>query len=444
MAVLALAVMIGVAALAIDVAGWYQKHHQAQVAADAAALAAASCLDQAKSGATCTDFTDTTHAGTVATTYASTNGVPVSGSVSFNTTQYNVTVTTAAPAPLTFAGITFAHSVSAVAVSGWNVSNTNLSIFTGNQSCSSGTGLQIASSGGGNATVNGLYADGVIQNSDNSGSAGYGGTIYSVAGTAHCSSTNSWNAKNTNVDPGNDLAYPLQFSEPTINASTITGSEPASAPAVTAGQCTFAATYFSTDATGINQIKYPGVYCVIPSAGSTTLANTYTATSDCADGVNTGGSVHGKTTNSDDQPGSIYVGTALSGGFEFAGPCVVANGGLSSNVTAITGSPTVYGTNQVDPAATESCLDPTTTPTNLVRTSPHSEVINYPDGVFLDGNNLTLNAPIYDPCGSVELYGNSAYDAVTEAANVFLDKNNFTSFKGTGPQIGGGGAALLQ
>ncbi len=37
-------VMLGMAALGIDVATWYTEHHQTQVVADSAALAAANCL----------------------------------------------------------------------------------------------------------------------------------------------------------------------------------------------------------------------------------------------------------------------------------------------------------------------------------------------------------------------------------------------------------------
>jgi Flp pilus assembly protein TadG len=440
--VISMALFVLLAALAIDIASWYQKHHRAQVAADAAALAAATCMGNSKSGATCTDNSDTTHATSVATSYASTNGLPTpTTQVNVDTTDNNVTVTTQAPAPLSFAGINFAHTISATAVASWDVNNVPISIFTGNQSCNPGTGLQILSNGGGRATVDGLYADGVISNNDNSGSAHFGGTQYSIGNSPHCSS--SYNPKNTNVAPGPDIAYPVQYSEPSVTGATITTNAQwnalTSGPTITPGVCTFAATYFSTDApNGINKIQWPGIYCVVTSAGSMVLASSYSATTDCADGVNLSGG-GGKTTNADDQPGSIYVGTAVTGQYEFVGPCVVGAGGLTSTETQVTGEPLVYATNQVDTSNT--CLDPTTTPPNLVRTT---EVVNSPDGVFLDSNNLTLNAPLYDPCGTVQLAFNNNFAAFIEAANVTIDKNNFGSFKGTGPAIGGGGVTLVQ
>ena len=58
-------------AVAIDAARWYQKHHQAQVAADSASLAAATCLANGSPGETCTSTTDTADAAKVATTIAS-------------------------------------------------------------------------------------------------------------------------------------------------------------------------------------------------------------------------------------------------------------------------------------------------------------------------------------------------------------------------------------
>ena len=71
-------------ALAIDAARWYQKHHQAQVAADSASLAAATCLANGSPGETCTSTTDTADAAKVATTIASDYGVTLStGQVMF-------------------------------------------------------------------------------------------------------------------------------------------------------------------------------------------------------------------------------------------------------------------------------------------------------------------------------------------------------------------------
>jgi Flp pilus assembly protein TadG len=459
--VIAGAVLIAMAALAIDIAQWYQTHHRAQVAADAAALAAATCMNNANTTATCTDNTDATHASSVATVYASTNGISLTdpSQVSVDTTAYKVTVTTQTPAPLSFAGIQFAHTITAVAVSSWNVANIPLSLFTGNQSCAAGTGLQLLSSGGGQGGVlSGMYSDGVINNRNNTNAGHYGGVQYYASGAAHCGPpATSYNTKNTTVSPGADIPYPEQFTEPTVSSTSCSlavtsgctwTTEPTSAPSVNAGTCTFAATYFASDASGINQINYPGIYCVVTASGSTTIATSYSGNSNnCNDGQNK------NNLGSDDTAGSIFVGgtTAPSGQFEFVGPCVVddgqSGGGLSTSQTQITGSacggspdapntcPLVYATNQAN--------YPTACTTSGYPNTP--EVVNSPDGIYLDGNTLTLNAPLYDPCGTGEISANvNTFGALLEAANISVDKNSFGSFKGTGPPVGGGGAALLQ
>lgn len=103
--VLAMFVVLAISAFAIDLAQWYQRHHQAQISADAAALAAANCLAH---GA-CTDATPTGDAAATATTLADSNHVPISGSVTITNNQ--VTVTTAASAPVSFASMLGVHPV---------------------------------------------------------------------------------------------------------------------------------------------------------------------------------------------------------------------------------------------------------------------------------------------------------------------------------------------
>ncbi len=100
--VLAMTLILALAAFSIDVALWQTKRHQAQVAADAAALAAANCL----ATRACTSTTSGGDAYTKATTYAAANGVPAS-SVTIANNQ--VTVATQTPAPDAFAGIFNVH-----------------------------------------------------------------------------------------------------------------------------------------------------------------------------------------------------------------------------------------------------------------------------------------------------------------------------------------------
>ena len=98
-------VLLGVAAFGIDAATWMAKHHQAQVVADSAALAAAHCLaNPGQSGSivlngtqttvpACTSGTDTTDADQVAIEYAAANGLTITASnVNVNTTSDTVSV----------------------------------------------------------------------------------------------------------------------------------------------------------------------------------------------------------------------------------------------------------------------------------------------------------------------------------------------------------------
>jgi hypothetical protein len=107
-------VVIGMSAVGIDMSQWYQKHHQAQLAADAAALAAANCMANVGisltgSTSTCTSTTDTTDAANVAVQYAADNGVTIPTSdVSFTSTS--VSVTTPDPAQSFFANFFGIHA----------------------------------------------------------------------------------------------------------------------------------------------------------------------------------------------------------------------------------------------------------------------------------------------------------------------------------------------
>src|SRR5579875_3420119 len=106
-------VLLGVAAFGIDAANWMAKHHQAQVVADSAALAAAHCLaNPGQSGGTivlkgvtttvpgCTSNTDTADADQVAIDYAAANGLTITNA-NVNITGTEVKVT----APATSSGV---------------------------------------------------------------------------------------------------------------------------------------------------------------------------------------------------------------------------------------------------------------------------------------------------------------------------------------------------
>lgn len=192
---LTMLVIMLVSALALDVAMWYQRHHQAQLAADAAALAAANCLANSGTGQTCTSTTDTTDAIAVATTFARSNGVSIPASdVTFNnvTNPSTVTVTTPEPAPVLFGGIagirTAATSARAAAV--WKVGSGNCTttmqnqndcyaIFAMDQSCSNNG---VLFQGGGYHIHGGVHSNSSINTGG--GGSSYGPTTYGPTGSA--------------------------------------------------------------------------------------------------------------------------------------------------------------------------------------------------------------------------------------------------------------------
>ena len=112
-AVFAMVATIGMGAFAIDIARWYQKHHQDQVASDAASLAAANCLSHpgrtvtvntptgSQQALACTSTTDAYDAKQVAVDVAYENGVSIpTANVSLVNGVVSVDGTTSAPALL--------------------------------------------------------------------------------------------------------------------------------------------------------------------------------------------------------------------------------------------------------------------------------------------------------------------------------------------------------
>jgi Flp pilus assembly protein TadG len=208
--VLAMVVMVGMAAVAIDIASWYQKHHRAQVAADAAALAAAHCLASL-------NCTTTNAASTVATSYASTNGVPIStDSVAFSST--NITVTTQAPAPPLFAKVLGFNTVTATAkaVATWYTTFTSCgSVSSGGANCyaifaydhTCGSQLGVFNNGNTTSVTGGVHSNGSLNNVGNGGASQFLGPN-SYGGPNNCTASGVTNPTfNSHIIP-----YPVDYS----------------------------------------------------------------------------------------------------------------------------------------------------------------------------------------------------------------------------------------
>jgi hypothetical protein len=293
----------GASQLRACVGTWYEKHHEAQVAADGAALAAANCMANAgSSGDSCTSATDTTDATTVAETYASDNGVTITSSdISFNMTKDTVTVTTPNPAPAFFATIFGIHSTTPTANSTamWSSEQASTcttaeeakgdcyALFAYDSVCSN-DGVDVTTN---NTVINGaIHSNGDISNNGNNNTKLDGPNSYgSGSGCKNPSGSKSV----TEVQDPSPLCYPVDYSGLTPNPGSCGGTDASPAWTATSSYCTVtinsSATYTIPTSGGY---LVPGVYCdttsgtvnvsgsaASASAGVTVLAQNFSLTS---------------------------------------------------------------------------------------------------------------------------------------------------------------------
>jgi hypothetical protein len=218
-----LVVILGMAALAIDIGSFYQAQRQAQAAADAGALAASQDLP-----------TSTGQATTDGTNYAQKNfpSSQVSVAANYNNNKNQVKVTVSAQSP-TFFGRLFGvtqENVSASAVAGGNGSAAPAAIFGYDSTCA-GTGVQI---NGNSASITGaVISNGNLEERTNSNThittATYGGPNAAPAGCTNFTN-NSPNGKGGTFDYGPTVnpqlqAFPTDYSQ-NLPACTLTSTIP--------------------------------------------------------------------------------------------------------------------------------------------------------------------------------------------------------------------------
>jgi Flp pilus assembly protein TadG len=172
-----LAAMLGMAALAVDVAGWYQMRRQLQSAADAAALAAAQDLP---TSATATN---------TATGYVTSN---ITGATSAITTPYNgdssqIKVTVTKSYPSVFGSVLGLGSVTitASAVAQHIGNSTPAAVFAMNTSCTSDGSVGVYVGSNNNQIVGGTHSNGFIYVNSNNNALG----PTSYAGPSGCGYT---------------------------------------------------------------------------------------------------------------------------------------------------------------------------------------------------------------------------------------------------------------
>jgi hypothetical protein len=392
----AMTVILAVCAFAIDAGGWMVHHHKAQITADSAALAAASCLENP--GATnlnvsgqavpnCSSSSDTSDAQNIAIVYAGANGVTITGSnVAFDTSQGTVTVSATVHSGGAFASLfgLGSTSQSARATAAYQEA-VPYSLFAGSSGCGTNVdgstnndGLTFVGNGGGQMTISGAHTNGLITDSGNSGSEGLTGTY-----TTGCSADRPDRNASPQLSPiSTTIPYPVTYTAPG-----------AGGPA-----CTSSASSF-TDA----QI----------TSGTTANPNIYCATGTCNGSVQSAKNAPA-TVPTSGTAGSITLNHAVTN-VELYANCVVLSSGANGS-SSPTGQPLVYG----------SETDTTTANNNGTNST-----------VFFTSNNLTLTGAIYVPTGTVEFTFNNDIITFVEAENIVIDKNNAgsgtSSISGNGP-----------
>jgi len=279
--------VLGVAGVSIDAASWDVKHHQDQVVADSAALAAANCLANPNTGPNtssvpqCTSNTDTTDAKQVAVTYAQQNGLTISASnVNVNTTSGAVTVTAQSTSPSYFAsalGIKSAKQ-SASATAGFTTGTPGAStlswgctaaqqnagqcdaIYAADTACGTNNGYTVSNT---SMAINGaVHSQGSINASQ--GTFSFNGPI-TYGGS--CSFTSSGDTvSGTTPTLGTSQPWPADFSKVFTNCGTGYGYV-CTGPDNTPSYCAYASASYSVSALS------NGVYCAYgtgtPSTPST-------------------------------------------------------------------------------------------------------------------------------------------------------------------------------
>jgi hypothetical protein len=413
--VLAMAVMVGMAAIAIDIANWYQAHHRAQVVADAAALAAANCMvNQGITRSGSPDCTTTSDAANVATSYAATNGVTIPLSdVNFNSST--VTVTAPNPQPAFFAGLLGLHGAApkAVAAATWTagVSNTCTSteqasgacyfLFARDTNCSH-NGLTLANNG--NVTVKGgVWSNSGIDTSGADNNSHWGHARYGNG--AGCSWTQGHHNPQFASGPSQTApinAWPRDYT--TVIKCGGLSSYTCTGPGGTPSFCTQAAANFSPlDLTASGNANQ--VFCAY-GTGTPSDPTTW----------------NGKIVVPA-SPGSYNFSDSFIGGYVSIG--VHSAGSLTAQLNTSLGGLLIYA-NGTDSSSTLSC--PVTTPCSAVLAGT--------------GGSANVTGDVFVPNGTANLsnQGTGTYTSFVEAQDVGLQAGG--GMQGDGPGGGPGGTPL--
>ena len=308
----AMTVLLVIAAFAIDTANWMVRHHDAQVVADSAALAAAQCLANPNqpasievNGTTQTltpcGSSDTQtaqqNARKVAEAYAAANGVSISDSdVSFSGKV--VTVKASTSTPTVFARVTGIGSASQTAQAGAGFTSGNNQctdpgaascdfMFAHDEKCGSSTdGILLNQSG--TAKIEGAIQSNGNLSGGTSGTPSFGTASYGPPGNGSCSNSISWNGHNPWTSPPTQASvnypYPVDYS--TDFPACVKGGTGASAcasngyPSFCTNEGVNITLIGSTQDNGDNPdyVKTGNIYCAIGQDGIPTDPSTWDGT----------------------------------------------------------------------------------------------------------------------------------------------------------------------
>ncbi len=415
---IAMLVMLGVAALTIDVGSWYTKRHQAQVAADAGALAAANCL----ATAACTSTAPNGDAALVATTIAAANGVPIPASdVSFTGNTVKVTAQNAAPSY--FANVVGIHGTTAVASASASWTAGTTSCATAGSGCAAVFAMGSSCSLGGTPPGSPIIFAG--SNDTIQGIVNSNGSIYEAGGGSQTlGPTRFGNGSGCEIDTSNESGDTWGGSStmPTTGQAPITTWPDDYTQVVTNCGGSYPACYTSQTDNGNAALVGLPTYCTQAAANFTFGSGETTLTTGqvwCAYG--TGTKSQPATWN-----GLLYFQSSASTatGNWIGGTVEMGENGFTLS-PKLTSFPVLYATGSGD------CSNDSN------------------GGVCMTGGNETVNGAIFAPNGWIEFNGGSSTtDNFLEAQGIYFDGGS-NMILGDGPtslsgNSGGGTDSLTQ
>jgi len=439
----AMTVILGVAGFSIDAANWMVRHHDAQVVADSAALAAAQCLATPNQASTmlvngtqqtvkCSSSTDTPDAQTMAIDYAAANGVSIHASdVSIDTTKDIVTVNASTTTPSVLARVMGIGSTSqtAQAGAGWKPGSGSCStpgqncdfMFANSSNCSSGSeALNVTTQGSstinGNIQTNGNLDANAVGNGggiNGSGNFGAGSGCGSIKGGNH----DPWNTGDP-TQATKAMTWPIDYSKD-FPACVAGSTCDASGYPKWCTQPSPSGTWNFNDTILADEPKVNNIYC---AAG----------TGDKSDPSKWNGTITFNM-SSNNTYDATFVGGRISytgSGGDTISSCGYTASGYSATTCNSTVAPTttnypVFYATGAD-ASTSSCAAGTNVATNCALS-------------IVSTGNLTLDGDMFVPNGTawLDLQGNQS------AGNTFVEANTIGAnlagnFNGDGPTSSGG------